>query len=71
MYFEDDYDNLILHDYQDEEDLEVNTLENVVYISMKNDTSFLVDCNMNLRWHPCRYSNRPNVGGVRIGINNI
>ena len=37
--------------YQNEDDLEVNTLENVVYISMKNDTSFLIDCNMNLYEH--------------------
>lgn len=34
--------------YQNPEDLEVNTLEDVVYISMKNDKSFLIDGNMNL-----------------------
>ncbi len=34
--------------YQNADDLEVNTLENVVYITMKNDLSFLIDCNMNL-----------------------
>ena len=34
--------------YQNPDDLEVNTLENVVYIAMKNDLSFLIDCNMNL-----------------------
>ena len=34
--------------YQNPDDLEVNTLENVVYITMKNDLSFLIDCNMNL-----------------------
>ena len=37
--------------YQNEDDLEVNTLENVVYITMKNDLSFLIDCNMNLYEH--------------------
>ncbi|MBQ2986549.1 MAG: hypothetical protein IJE23_03605 [Tyzzerella sp.] len=34
--------------YKNADDLEVNTLENVVYITMKNDLSFLIDCNMNL-----------------------
>lgn len=42
--------------YQNEDDLEVNTLENVVYISMKNDTSFLIDCNMNLYEHQSTYN---------------
>jgi hypothetical protein len=37
--------------YQNVDDLEVNTLENVVYITMKNDLSFLIDCNMNLYEH--------------------
>lgn len=43
-------------DYQNEEDLEVNTLENVVYISMKNDISFLIDCDMNLYEHQSTYN---------------
>ena len=29
--------------YDDPEELEVNTLENVLYLSMKNDLSFLID----------------------------
>ena len=29
--------------YTDPEALEVNTIENVIYITMKNDVSFLVD----------------------------
>lgn len=29
-------------DYQDPEELEINTLENVIYLKMKNDLSFLV-----------------------------
>lgn len=42
--------------YQNPEDLEVNTLEDVVYISMKNDKSFLIDGNMNLYEHQSTYS---------------
>ena len=34
--------------YTDPEALEVNTIENVIYITMKNDVSFLVDSEMNL-----------------------
>lgn len=42
--------------YQNVDDLEVNTLENVVYVSMKNDASFLFDCNMNLYKHQSTYN---------------
>ncbi len=35
-------------DYDEPNDLEINTLENVVYLSMKNDVSFLIDGNLNL-----------------------
>ena len=38
-------------DYQNEDDLEVNTLENVLYMGMKNDVSFLIGCTMNLYEH--------------------
>ena len=51
-------------DYQNEEDLEVNTLENVVYISMKNDISFLIDCNMNLYEHQSTYNPNMPLRGV-------
>ena len=42
--------------YQNPEELEVNTLEDVVYVSMKNDKSFLIDCNMNLYEHQSTYN---------------
>ena len=42
--------------YQNPDDLEVNTLEDVVYVSMKNDKSFLIDCNMNLYEHQSTYN---------------
>ena len=45
------YNGVNQTNYQNIDDLEVNTLENVVYITMKNDLSFLIDCNMNLYEH--------------------
>lgn len=33
-------------DYTNPDDLTVNTLENAIYINMKNDVSFIIDCNM-------------------------
>ncbi len=38
-------------DYQNVDDLEINTLENVLYMGMKNDVSFLIGCTMNLYEH--------------------
>lgn len=37
--------------YQNPEDLEINTLENALYISMKNDLSFVLDLRLNLYEH--------------------
>ena len=34
--------------YTDPDDLEVNTIENVIYLTMRNDVSFLVDSQMTL-----------------------
>lgn len=34
--------------YTDEEQLEIVTLENAIYMNMKNDLAFLVDCRLNL-----------------------
>ena len=45
------YNGVNQTNYQNIDDLEVNTLENVVYITMKNDLSFLIDCNMSLYEH--------------------
>lgn len=38
-------------DYQNPDELQINTLENVLYISMKNDISFIIDSGMNLYEH--------------------
>ena len=43
-------------DYDNPEELEVNTLENVLYLSMKNDLSFLIDTELNLYEHQSTYS---------------
>ena len=42
-------------DYTDDENLTVNTLENAIYIKMKNDISFIIDCNMCLYEHQSTY----------------
>ena len=43
-------------DYKDENDLEINTLENVIYMTMKNDVSFIIDCNLNLYEHQSTFN---------------
>ena len=43
-------------DYANVEDLTVNTLENAIYINMKNDVSFIIDHNMCLYEHQSSYS---------------
>ncbi len=45
------YNSVNHTNYQNVEDLEVNTLENVVYMTMKNDLSFLIDSSMSLYEH--------------------
>ncbi len=45
--------------YEKEEDLTVNTLENALYMTVKNDISFIVDCTMNLYEHQSSYN--PNI----------
>ena len=44
-------------DYKNPDDLELTTIENIIYITMKNDLSFLIDSQMNLyeqqsTWNP-------------------
>lgn len=45
------YNALRGSDYQNPDDLEINTLDNAVYLGMKNDLSFLIDEEMNLYEH--------------------
>ena len=57
--------NAINHtDYQNPDDLEVNTLENVLYLSMKNDVSFLVGGTMNLYEHQSTFNPNMPLRGV-------
>ena len=42
-------------EYTDEEELTVNTLENAVYLKMKNDISFIIDYDMYLYEHQSTY----------------
>ena len=51
-------------DYQNPDDLEVNTLEDVLYLSMKNDVSFLVGGTMNLYEHQSTFNPNMPLRGV-------
>ena len=42
--------------YQDSELLTINTLENAIYMSMKNDISFLIDSRLSLYEHQSTYN---------------
>ena len=62
MLFEDKKKLLELYnavtgkDYQDPEKLTINTLENAIYMSMKNDLSFIIDLHLSLYEHQSTYS---------------
>ena len=62
MVFEDKRNLLELYNamtgkhYTDPEQLEINTLENAVYMSMKNDLSFLIDGRLSLYEHQSSYN---------------
>lgn len=43
-------------EYTNEEDLVVNTLENAIYMSMRNDISFIIDLRLNLYEHQSTWS---------------
>ena len=42
--------------YQNAEELKINTLENAIYLSMKNDISFLIDCRLSLYEHQSTFN---------------
>ena len=62
MLFEDKKELLELYNavtgknYQDPEELTINTLENAIYMSMKNDLSFIIDLHLSLYEHQSTYS---------------
>lgn len=43
-------------DYENPDDLEINTLENAIYLSMHNDISFVIDSRLSLYEHQSTYS---------------
>ena len=45
------YNALNNSNYTDDDDLEIVTLENAIYMSMKNDLAFLLDCKLHLYEH--------------------
>ena len=42
--------------YKDPDDLEINTLENAIYMSMRNDISFVIDMRVSLYEHQSTFS---------------
>lgn len=50
--------------YNNIDDLEVNTLEDAVYLSMKNDISFLIGGTMNLYEHQSTYNPNMPIRGL-------
>lgn len=50
------YNALNNSDYKNVEDLEITTLEDVIYMKMKNDVSFIIDKHMVLYEHQSTYS---------------
>lgn len=51
-------------DYHDAEELEVNTLEDVLYLGMKNDMSFLLDTSMSLYEHQSTWNENMPLRGL-------
>ena len=45
------YNALNNSNYLDDDDLEIVTLENAIYMAMKNDLAFILDCKLNLYEH--------------------
>ena len=50
------YNAVANRNYEDPELLEVNTLENAIYMSIKNDVSFIIDMRLNVYEHQSTYN---------------
>ena len=48
--------------YTNPDDIELNTIDDVLYMGMKNDLSFLIDWNLNIFEHQSTYN--PNMATV-------
>ena len=68
--FEDKKDLLELYNavnetnYTNPDELEITTLEDVIYLSMKNDLSFIISTSLNLYEHQSTYN--PNIPIKRL-----
>lgn len=51
-------------DYRDPDALQVNTIENIIYLSMKNDLSFLLSGTLNLYEHQSSYNPNMPIRGL-------
>ena len=59
------YNALNETDYNDENDLEINTLENVIYIGYKNDLSFIIGNTINIYEHQSTVNPNMPLRGLR------
>ena len=53
------YNAINMRDYENPEELEIVTLDNAVYMGMKNDLAFILDMNLYLYEHQSTYN--PNI----------
>ena len=58
------YNSVNHTNYDNPDDLEINTLESAIYLSMKNDISFLFDCTLNLYEHQSTYNPNMPLRGI-------
>ena len=50
------YNSVYGTNYSNPDELEINTLENAIYLSMHNDVSFIIDSRLSLYEHQSTYS---------------
>lgn len=58
------YNAISGRNYSNPDDIEITTLDDVIFIGIKNDISFLVDCSMNLYEHQSTYNPNMPIRGL-------
>lgn len=58
------YNAISGRNYSNPDDIEITTLDDVIFIERKNDISFLVDCSMNLYEHQSSYNPNMPIRGL-------
>ena len=58
------YNAVNQRDYKNPDDLEIVTLENAIYMGMKNDLAFIIDTNLYLYEHQSTYN--PNIYSISV-----